>query len=191
MMNIIEIKSLCKSYDKKSVLNNFSLSLEEGTTTCIMGNSGCGKTTLLRIVAGLEKPDSGEVKIKKNRISFVFQEDRLCEDFSPISNIKFVTGNNLSDETIKENLNALGLHEKLNKPVSLMSGGMKRRVAIARALLSDYDVLLMDEPFKGLDIELKSSVIEYVKEKTKGKTVIIVTHDLQEAENLSKNIVKM
>lgn len=186
-MSNIEVKNLCKSYDEKQVLNNFSAVFQEGKITCVMAPSGYGKTTLLRIIAGLEKQDSGEI-INDKKISFVFQEDRLSENFNMFSNVRFVTGKEVSDEKIMQTFKSLDLNEGYDKPVKLLSGGMKRRVALARGLLAHYDLLIMDEPFKGLDENLKYSVMDYLKEATKNKTVICVTHDLSEAEYFADNI---
>lgn len=190
-MNILEIRNLTKSFGDKRVLNNLSLRFEAGKTTCIMGASGCGKTTLLRILAGLETSDAGEIIRNYRNVSFVFQEDRLCEDFSPISNIRFVTGNRMQETEIVHLLNRFGLTEHLKEPVRTMSGGMKRRVALARALSVPYDLLLMDEPFKGLDEGLKHTVMDYVRTETKGKTVLCVTHDLAEAKLLGDTVLQM
>jgi len=190
-MNILEIKNLTKHFGEKTVLENVSMCFEAGKTTCIMGASGCGKTTLLRILAGLETPDSGEIIRHYKDVSFVFQEDRLCEDFSPISNIRFVTGKQVKEEEIIRHLNSLGLVEHLKSPVRTMSGGMKRRVALARALSVPYDFLILDEPFKGLDEKLKLSVIGYLRAATKGKTVLCVTHDWKEAELLGDTVLQM
>ena len=189
-MSII-INDLTKKYGEKTVLSDFSLKIEDKEKITVMGSSGCGKTTLIRIIAGLEIPDSGELLNVPEKISFVFQENRLCEDFSSVSNVMFVTGKSISKEEIEDNLKLLGLSDSLYKPVKNLSGGMKRRVAIARALLSDYDLLIMDEPFKGLDEELKLSVLQYVKEKTKDKTVIFVTHNMDEAKLFSERIINL
>lgn len=178
----IRIKNICKSFGEKTVLDNFSMDLKSGEITCIKGPSGYGKTTLLRIIAGLETADSGTVEKEEGSIAFVFQEDRLAEDFNAVTNIRLVTGKKLSNDEICAHLEEIGLTDDLNKPVRKFSGGMKRRVAIARAVCSDADYLLMDEPFKGLDEKLKSEVMDYVKRHSAGKTVVFVTHDPAEAE---------
>ncbi len=191
-MSDIFIQNLSKSFDKKTVFKDFNLTIRENNITCIMGPSGCGKTTFLRILAGLETADGGTITgINKKKISFVFQENRLCEEFSAFSNVSLVTGKSVEARKIEEAFSALGITEIRNKPVSTFSGGMKRRVAIIRAILFDSDVLILDEPFKGLDTDLKITVMEYVKNQTKNKTVICVTHDADEARMLSGKIVML
>lgn len=190
-MSSIEIRNLHKRYGEKSVLTALSLSFECGKISCLMGASGSGKTTLLRILAGLESQDGGEIKNPCRKVSFMFQEDRLCEDFSPVSNIRFVVGKGMRDEVIRTHLCALGLSGHLDKPVRQMSGGMKRRVALARALCAPCDLLLLDEPFKGLDEALKAAVIEQIKAAAQGKTVLCVTHDPSAANALDAKVIRL
>ncbi|MCQ2552996.1 MAG: ATP-binding cassette domain-containing protein [Clostridia bacterium] len=179
----IQIKNINKAFGEKQVLEDFSCIIPAGKITCIEAPSGKGKTTLLNIIAGLISPDSGELAGVPDKIAFVFQEDRLCEDFSAVSNIKLTCGNKLSKEEICAHLKELGL-EADSKPVKSYSGGMKRRVAIARAICYDADLVILDEPFKGLDENLKRNVMDYVIKYTEGKTVICVSHDRSEAEYL-------
>jgi NitT/TauT family transport system ATP-binding protein len=188
----IKVNNLCKSFNGQLVLKNVSLSFAEGEITCIMGTSGVGKTTLANIMMGLRKADSGKIiGLQGKKISAVFQEDRLIEHLDAIKNIMLVCPKDMEKEVIEDNLKEIGLTEYKDKPTKSLSGGMRRRVVMVRALLSDYDVLIMDEPFKGLDEELKGRVINYVKEKTKGKTVIIITHDKDEAAMLEASIFTM
>ena len=185
----ITIENLNKAYGEKQVLRDFSARFPLGETSVIMGPSGCGKTTLLNILLGFLSPDSGKIENLSKKISAVFQEDRLCEDFSALSNVSMVLTKK-SDKPA-ELLTKLGLGEELHKPVRSLSGGMKRRVAIARALSYDGDLLILDEPFKGLDEETRKTVMEIVRRETAGKTVIAVTHDPEEAAFLSHNIIRM
>ena len=185
----IELKNISKAFDGKQVLHDFSLTLQEGERTCIMGSSGCGKTTLINILAGLVTPDNGTVENCPARIGMVFQENRLCEDFSVLENVRMVALD--KTEQAKELLLRMGLEEDMMKPVSTLSGGMKRRVAIARALLYDAPLTVMDEPFKGLDEETKTAVIQTVLEETEGKTVLLITHDETEAHRFAHRIVVM
>ena len=175
----IELKGICKAYGSNVVLDNFNCQIEETSVTCIMGQSGQGKTTLLRIMLGLEQPDDGCITgIQNLRKSVVFQEDRLCENLSAAANIRLVCRNPLKLDSIVGNMYAVGMDSNCAKQtVRSMSGGQKRRVAVLRALIAEYDVLIMDEPFKGLDAGTKEKVIHYTKERSKGKTVIFVTHD--------------
>ena len=193
-MNDIIIKDLCKSFGEKKVLENFSVTFPAGSVSCIMAPSGAGKTTLISIIQGFVKPDSGSISGNEVPMSAVFQEDRLCEDFNPVSNVRFSCGskkNKKSKEEIVSCLTSLGLGDSLGKPVREFSGGMKRRVAIARALMAEYELLFLDEPFKGLDEELKVSVAEYIRASAAGKTVIAVSHDESEAAMLGATIIKM
>lgn len=172
-------------------MDNLTLEIAEGETTCIMAPSGAGKTTLLRILMGLEKADGGSVEgLEGRRISAVFQEERLCENLGAVGNIRLVTPRIGCREAVRE-LEKLGLGGSTAQAVSSLSGGQRRRVGILRALLAEYDVLFMDEPFKGLDDALKMDVMAYVKGKTEGKTVVFVTHDKGEAKALGCRIVEL
>ena len=159
------IQGLYKAFDGKQVLRDFSAVLPAGRVTGLMAPSGTGKTTLLRILMGLERPDRGTITgLQGLRLSAVFQEDRLCENLNPVSNLRLVTPA-LSREPVRE-----------------LSGGMRRRVAILRALLAEYDLLFLDEPFKGLDRETKEVVMADTRRRCDGRTVLFVTHDPTELE---------
>ncbi|MDR1784309.1 MAG: ATP-binding cassette domain-containing protein [Endomicrobium sp.] len=176
----IVVENLNKKYKDKIILSNFCKTFEEKSTTFIIGTSGIGKTTLIQILMELEEYDSGSIEgIENKKISAVFQSDSLCENLSVFLNVKLVSQNLTCNEVEKE-LMKIGLVDCMDKRVKELSGGMKRRVAIARALLYDFDLLIMDEPFKGLDEESKAKVMDFVIEKTKEKTVIIITHNLEE-----------
>ena len=190
-MNNLELKGICKSFDGRQVLKDISMVFPGGSTTCILGPSGCGKTTLLRIIAGLEKPDAGAVEGVPDRIGYVFQEDRLCEEFSAVSNVRLAAGKKVSTEEITRHLGMIGLGEDLKKPVRDFSGGMKRRVAIVRAVCNPAELLLLDEPFKGLDEKLHLEVIDYIRKYSAGRTVICVTHEPEDAERLGGRVVEM
>ncbi|MBS5344387.1 MAG: ABC transporter ATP-binding protein [Clostridium sp.] len=178
------INHLSKSFGEHIVLKDFNADIPTGQVTLLTAPSGKGKTTLLRILMGLETADSGEFSdFSGLKQSAVFQEDRLCENLSALSNIKLASPQ-LQNQIIEEALSNVGLKEYAHCPISEFSGGMKRRVAILRALLADYDILFLDEPFKGLDAETKALVMSDVKQRSQGKTVILVTHDPTEAEIL-------
>lgn len=188
----IEIEGLKKSYKDKLVFKDLNLTFEVGKITCIMGRSGCGKTTLLNILLNLIKADEGQIKGLEGKLfSAVFQENRLCENFSVIDNIALIMKNLVSRERITYALNEVGLFQEGEKRVSTLSGGMKRRVAIVRAIMARSDVVIMDEPFKGLDEKTRGLVINYIKSNTKGKTVIITTHNLEEIKLLEANLIEM
>lgn len=187
---MLKAVNITKRFDDNIVLENFSHNFTEGKVTAIVGKSGCGKTTLLNILMGLVKPDSGEVT-GKGKISAVFQENRLCDNLTVSANIRLVTGKNISKERISEELSAMGLDGCENQPANSLSGGMKRRVALIRALLAEYDVLFLDEPFKGLDFSTKEIVINRCQMMFRGKTVILVTHDTSECDRFSADIIEL
>lgn len=180
-MNDIRMEHIDKRFGPKTVLRDFSARFPIGQATCIMGSSGCGKTTLLRVLLGLEQPDAGRILGRPERMGAVFQEDRLLEGFSPLANIRLVTGRKISRQVIQAHLEELGLGGCLRDPGSTLSGGMQRRVAIARAVLYDPPLLALDEAFKGLDADTRLRAMEYVRAHSQGRTLVIVTHDPQEA----------
>ena len=176
----IVIENLKKRYNDKVVLNNFNYTFKDKTISFIMGASGVGKTTLIKILMGLVQADDGKViGINNKKISVVFQEDSLCENLSVLLNIKLVC-ENISNLEIEKSLELLDLKDFMHKRVRELSGGMKRRIAIIRALLYDFDLLIMDEPFKGLDKETKIKVMDFVISKLENKSAIIITHDMDE-----------
>lgn len=190
-MNIC-ISNVTKCFGDKVVLKNFSAFFPEHRFNCIMGPSGCGKTTLLNILMGFLTPDSGVVSGVPELKSAVFQEDRLCEHFNAVSNIRMVCRKGLDTQIIKEHLKSIGIKENsLNLPVSRLSGGMRRRVAIVRAMLAESEIIFLDEPFKGLDADTKQVVMQYVKENLRGRTVVMVTHDADEVTELDGNLIEM
>ena len=181
-MRDIEIKGLCKAFDGKQVLRDFSAVLPAGQVTGLMAPSGAGKTTLLRILMGLETQDRGIITgLDGLRLSAVFQEDRLCENLNPVSNLRLVTPA-LSWEAAEAALATVGLTDCPRQPARELSGGMRRRVAILRALLTEYDLLFLDEPFKGLDRKTKEIVMADTRRRCAGRTVLFVTHDPTELE---------
>lgn len=172
----------------KTVLKDFSCEFPEGQVTCLMGESGSGKTTLVNLMLGLLSPDSGSISGLPLPISAVFQENRLCEEFSAVVNVRLATGK--SDREILVCGEELGLSaEQMRQPVRTLSGGMRRRVAVARALLFDADCYLFDEPFKGCDRDTRQRVIDCLLRRTRGKTVVVVTHDPEEPVLLGAQVI--
>lgn len=180
----MKIQHLCKSFDGKVVLDHVSLTLESGGTACLMAPSGRGKTTLLRCIAGLETPDSGQIADLPERIAYVFQEDRLCDGFSAVDNIRLVTGKALGEGEIRRHLEELGLAGSLDQPVRELSGGMRRRVVISRAVCFGAGLLLLDEPFKGLDDEARQQTADYILRHRGAAAILCVTHDREDAAAL-------
>jgi NitT/TauT family transport system ATP-binding protein len=176
-LRVVELKGVSKAYGEKKVLENLNLLLPESGAVAVTGPSGSGKTTLLRLIAGLIRPDSGEVRIQANaKISMVFQEDRLLPSLDVRGNVLAVLNSTPESLALADScLARCGLSDSAEKPVSEISGGMKRRVAIARAIAFGGDILLMDEPFKGLDAETKARVEALVFED-KNRLIVFVTH---------------
>ena len=179
----VAVTGISKTFGEKKVLENFSAVFPAGKCTCIMGDSGSGKTTLLRILMGLVVPDTGAVTgTDGQNTGAVFQEDRLCDSFNAVANVGFACGVAVSRKQIAAHLTALGLGDSLYQPVRVLSGGMRRRVAIARAVLACGQILYLDEPFKGLDEQNRETVAEYILREGEGKTILMVTHSLEEVE---------
>ncbi len=183
----IEVKDLKKSYDGRTIFDNFNLNIEEEHSYIITGPSGCGKTTLLRLILGLEKPDSGTVKLLGDykypfiNSGTVFQEDRLCEDFDAVTNVTMVS-KKVFKETVTQELLQLLPEDVIHKPVKELSGGQRRRVAIVRACAIPSDILIMDEPFAGLDDESRKKTIEYIRQKQGSGALVLTTHDIRGLE---------
>ena len=185
---LISIKNLSFSYGEKEVLSHLNLNIRRGERLWIQAPSGFGKTTLLRLICGLETPTSGEIIMEDGlKIVPVFQEDRLLPWRSAAGNIRLVLKGlpkRLAKEITEEVLSAVGLQSEGNKLPAMLCGGMARRVALARAFAAGGDGLLLDEPFVGLDDEIKKQIAEYINRKYEGKTVIIISHDPEEARLL-------
>ncbi len=190
-MNIVELSSVSKSFDNHKVIDSFSFDFEQGKNYAIMGKSGIGKTTLLNLILGLVKEDEGEITRNFKKISAVFQEDRLCEYFDAVDNLKAVVTAKIASKIAEKILTELGLGDNLKSPVKTFSGGMKRRVAIARALIADSDLIVMDEVFKGLDDETKTMTARVILEYTKDKTIIFTTHQEEDIELLNAILLNL
>lgn len=181
----LQIKGLCKSFGEHRVLKGLEMTLEDGGIYCLMGASGMGKTTLLHILLGLEDKDSGEmIWSGGSRISAMFQENRLCEDLTAPQNAALVCKGRLSLGEISKRLSEILPEECLSQPVRELSGGMKRRAALARAMLFDSELIIMDEPFTGLDRSTKKEVIDFILRMRGGRTLLISTHNEEDVSLL-------
>ena len=189
---MIEVKNVTKRFESKLVLDNVSVIIPEGKIVVIMGESGCGKTTLLRLLMGLTTPDEGCITgLDDCKISAVFQENRLCENLSAQKNLLMVLEDKNKEfskadrrkyvQKALEEILPAGTHKEL---VGHLSGGMKRRVAIARALIANSDMIIMDEPFTGLDNANKEITIKYILKHRRNRTLIVVTHCYQDLIDL-------
>ena len=170
------VRNLSKSYDGRAVLENVSFTAPVGLTR-IAGNSGIGKTTLLRILLGLERADGGEVAPKDLRWAAVFQEDRLLEGLDAAGNLRFALGAAYDDSQAKMLLEVLGLGDVGEKKARDYSGGMKRRLALARALLAPCDALALDEPFTGLDAGNREAALACILRAAEEKIVLLAAHE--------------
>lgn len=188
---MLQINDLCKSFDDKCLFNNFNLSVDDGEFVVFKGESGCGKTTLLHMIGGLEKPDSGTIlfngnnindrkyvqKYLKNEVGFLFQNFALIERKKVYDNLNIVKKQIRSQYSIDEVLEYVGLSEKKYTEVYKLSGGEQQRIALARLMLKKCSIILADEPTGSLDSKNAERVIEILSDFNKnGKTIIMVTH---------------
>ncbi|MEN8906282.1 MAG: ATP-binding cassette domain-containing protein [Clostridiales bacterium] len=191
-----KLEYITKHYKKLSILERFNLEIEKNKITCLFGPSGCGKTTILKILSGVDKNFKGKVSgIDYNRISFVFQENRLIPWLTVYENLEFILKGKIPidklDKIISQYLSKLNILEFKNAYPNELSGGMKQRVSIARALAYPHDLLLLDEPFQGLDDKLKNDLIELIKKSLveDGNTSVIVTHQMSDAKIIADKII--
>ncbi len=185
----IIIDNISKSFGECKIVDKFSLTLPENNVVCLWGKSGSGKTTIMNMVAGIIKPDKGKIiGIEDKKISYVFQENRLIPWLSAKENVKLAIDSKYKDEEALFWLEKLMLGEVADKKPCSLSGGMQRRVSIARALAHKADVLLLDEPFTGLDMQTKNVVMNIIKDMTKSTIILLITHNYYEAKFLSKTI---
>ncbi|WP_103624893.1 ABC transporter ATP-binding protein [Campylobacter concisus] len=192
---MIEILNLSKHFfinDKRiDVLKELNLSIKKDKITVILGRSGCGKTTLLRLIAGLEGVSLGEIKFKEQaKIGFVFQEPRLMPFLNVYENIVFALKKHEIDEVkIDRLILMIGLSDFKFATVSQLSGGMSSRVSLARVLAYEANLILMDEPFAALDAFTRASMQAEILKLQTGKTIIFVTHNVDEALYLADEII--
>lgn len=177
------------SYGSTPVCKELTWHLPETGTLCLWGPSGCGKTTLLRLLAGLERPESGEIQLPgQGRVAMVFQEDRLLPWMSALENVMLPGADRKRAEEL---LRALGLAEEMHRLPAELSGGQQRRVAIARALAADADILLLDEPFNGLDEASWRMAAPLIAARAQEIPVVLVTHVDSHAQALQAHILRL
>ena len=175
---MLNIKDLSYRYGKNTVIDDLSYEFECGKVTAITGESGVGKTTLVNLIADLLHAPTGTIISDFKKIGYVFQEPRLFDWMTALENVSTVS----NEDIARELLCKMGLEDAISKYPAELSGGMKQRVAIARALAYGADLVILDEPFKGLDPEKRRDVSEFVFKALKNKTVIMVTHDVADLE---------
>ncbi len=210
----IALHNISFSYEDTPILNDFSLDMVSSELTCLLGSSGCGKTTLLRIIAGLATPQKGQVLIddklvtkngsilvpaRKRKIGFVFQDLALWPHFDVYKNIGFALletqkyDGETSKKKIEEILYFFDLQSHKHKYPHQLSGGQKQLIAIARALAMEPEILLMDEPLANLDVKRKRKILNYIKQiqHQYDLTLVYVTHDYREAFSIANRVVVM
>lgn len=191
---IIQVSGLEKGFGKLALYRDFSLELKKGSVTAVTGPSGCGKTTFLRMLAGLEKQDGGRITGLPEKVAYLFQDDCLLPWLTVKQNVELVlrsfAGREERRRRTEEALRLTGLDEFSAYYPAALSGGMRRRAAIARTFAYDAELILLDEPFKGLDHRLKTEIREELQLlwRERCKTVVLVTHDLEDAVQMAKHI---
>ena len=178
---LLQFQNVTIGYEKP-ILQQFNCSFSKEGIFCILGKSGCGKTTFFKLASGLLLPESGFITHHAQKISFLFQENRLLPWFTVLENMLVV---NKDKEYCISILEELGLFHIEKKLPSALSGGMLRRVALAKAIVYDGDIFLLDEPFVGIDLERKQQIISFLKQKLLHKLCFIITHNIEEAVALS------
>ena len=201
---MLELKHITKSYDGVTILKDIDLEINDGEIVSILGPSGCGKTTLLNLVLGLTRADSGQiifdgkditnVPMEERGFNIVFQDYALFPNLNVYKNITYGLRNNpdiSTKEEVDEFIALLGLKEHLNKKIEQLSGGQKQRVALTRTMVMKPKILLLDEPLSALDGVIKETIKEKIKEIARNfrLTTIIVTHDPEEALTLSDKVL--
>ena len=189
---MIEIQKLSKSFGRKTLFQDFNLSIEQGEYVVFSGASGCGKTTLLNMIGSLENYDSGHIlvdgldignrknqqKYLKEKVGFLFQNFALMEDKTVMENLEIVKKSNRSAVSIEEVLEKVGMEGSQSSKVYTLSGGEQQRIALARLMIKKCDIILCDEPTGSLDRENGKKIMDLIMGmKQSGKTVILVTHD--------------
>ncbi len=175
----MKIENLNVQYGNRTIFSAFNLDILDGETTCLLGNSGVGKTTLLRHIAS-------KLQQENKKVAIAFQEPRLLKHLTVFENLKLI---GYDEEEIVKILEKIGLENRIHAYPNQLSGGEKQRVNFARAFLSESDFLLLDEPFFSLDVNLKIRLIKLLQEEKKGKTIVFVTHDIDEALMIADRII--
>jgi NitT/TauT family transport system ATP-binding protein len=190
---VITLSGVGKRYGDLVVLRDLSLSLAPGSVTAVLGANGSGKTTLGRLLLGLEAPTSGTVSgLDGLRGAAVFQDNRLCEQLTAVGNVRLALPRAVPRTAAADELRAVGLSdESVRKPVRSLSGGQRRRVAIVRGVMADSDLVVLDEPFTGLDTDAKAATLSWVRSRLEGRTTLLITHDPAEATFFDATVVRL
>jgi NitT/TauT family transport system ATP-binding protein len=192
---MLKMKEITFAFGKKTVLNNLSLELENGEILALMAPSGYGKTTLLGLVAGILRPQEGEIENTFEKVAYVFQEPRLFPWLTVKENLLAVLDekDENAEKTVFDCLEYVGLSDAADKYPDELSGGMKSRASLARALAYGGDLFLLDEPFAALDENLRHNLAEKLKEylHARGASAILVTHNKEDAESIADRILTL
>lgn len=189
---MIECKDVAKSFDDQLVFSYLNMRIEEGERICLMAPSGCGKTTLLRMVLGLESYDSGTlINPHTSSMAVVFQEDRLCDALSAVDNVALVCKPGVSRRALRSMLCEVLPDEVLDKQVAYLSGGQRRRVALVRAFACDARLLVLDEPFSGLDSTTRSEVAQFMLRHQNNATLLVSTHGEHDHVSLHARVIRL
>ena len=184
---MIELQDVTLRYGDKTVLDRLSLRFDTPGQYAVLGASGCGKTTLLRLIAGLQKPTFGRIIVpEQTRMAVCFQEDRLLPWRTALQNVALACPGKDSLKTAQEWLAHVGLARECDALPGALSGGMQRRVALARALAMVAPVVLLDEPFRALDEQTHADMLALIRKQTEGRLLILVTHDPRDAEGMTR-----
>jgi heme exporter protein A len=203
---LLEVKALTKSYGRRKILRELNLTLMGGEAACLLGPNGAGKTTLLRALAGLASIQSGQISLDgqpidfkdqslRRRIGLIMHQPFLYENLTGLENLRFYAElyqTNQTVEALKTALERVGLSPAREDPVRAFSRGMKQRLTLARALLHDPDILLMDEPYTGLDQQgcrLLNQILN--EEKSAGRLILITTHELDYARQIADRFITL
>ncbi|MEG1179996.1 MAG: ATP-binding cassette domain-containing protein [Oscillospiraceae bacterium] len=202
---MIHINNLSKSFDENTLFSNFNMQINDGEFIIFTGASGCGKTTLLNMIGGIEPFDKGEIMVdninianRKNKLNyfkykvgFLFQNFALIENKTVEENLKLVKKDCKSNVSIEQALNDVNLSDKIYQKVYKLSGGEQQRVALARLMVKKCDIILADEPTGSLDRKNSEMVLNFLKSlNAKGKTIVLVTHD-EYVKGFGSRVVEM
>lgn len=189
---MIVLKHITKAFDQTTVISDLSLTVQDKEHIAIMGESGCGKTTLLRIIANLEQVDAGDREgYSQDELTYVFQEPRLFSHLTVLDNVSLASRSDRNEarENAYRLLEKVGLRDAAALYPDELSGGMAQRVSLARAMLTNAPILLLDEPFSALDESTRAKMINIVRDYCRDKTLLLVTHNKQDAEELCERTV--
>lgn len=186
---MIELCNVTAGYNRQTVLEGCSLKVRPGEHVAVMGPSGSGKTTLLRLISGTLAPQSGTIRVKAEKLACLFQEPRLFPWLTALENVNLVLSDSAETlDTARHWLDVVGLSDAAGKYPAALSGGMRQRVSLARALAYGGDLYLLDEPMSALDGALSTQLLSLLQQYTQGKTMIFVTHNMEQAKSISDKI---